>query len=75
MPLKITTMALISKAELAKARKAGFKRKPPKKPKRSASLSSLENYLLRCREFNAQAKLKIREHSKKESLRKKIFHY
>lgn len=65
-------VAIISPDKLRSARKAGFKKKAPKKPKRSASLSAMENYLARVRDFNKEAQNAINSAKKKIALRKKI---
>lgn len=47
-------------------------RKYPKKPKASASVSTLENYLRRCKEVDKHNAAIKSEAKKKESLRKRI---
>lgn len=68
-------MALIkvSSDEIRKARKAGFKRKAPKKPKKSASLSTLESYVSRHNEWAKSLKEAGRSLDKKAKLVKAIF--
>ncbi len=65
-------VSVMSADKLRDARKAGFKRKAPKKPKRSASVSAMENYLARVRDFNKEAQQAINQAKKKIALRKKI---
>ena len=67
------SLSKISNEELRKARKAGFKRKKPKMPKKSASYASLEGYVGRYNEWVKLAKEKSSEVSKKETLKKQIF--
>jgi len=67
-------MALGSK-ELQEAKKAGFKRKAPKKPKRNSGVNAMLAYLERVKEYERQAKAKAAEYRKRESLKKKIFGY
>jgi hypothetical protein len=67
-------MALSAK-ELSEARKAGFKRKAPKKPKRNAGLSALNGYLERVKEYERAAKAKAGDFRKREALKKRIFGY
>ena len=44
----------------------------PKKPKASASVSSLENYLSKCNDIDKKNNARKAENSKKETLRKKV---
>lgn len=67
-------MALSAK-ELGEARKAGFKRKAPKKPKMSASLTVMQGYFERVKEYEKAAKAKASEYRKREALKKKIRGY
>lgn len=61
----------ISAAELSKARRAGFKRKKPKKPKTSAPLSSWEAYVDRYNRWVDDARSKVKEKASKESAKSK----
>lgn len=63
----------ISTKEKQEARKAGFRAKSPKKPKRNASLSVLENYLSRVKEYERKVKDAAAKYRKREALAKKIF--
>lgn len=65
-------MALTSK-ELKEARRAGFKRKAPKKPKRSAKLATLEAYAARLKDYEKDVKSAASEHRKAEAIKKRIF--
>jgi hypothetical protein len=67
-------MALSSK-ELQDAKKAGFKRKAPKKPKRNAGVNAMLSYLERVKEYERGAKAKAAEFRKREALKKRIFGY
>lgn len=75
-------LAQISSEELRKARKNGFKRKRPKKPKKSAGVGVLENFIVRHNEWVKDAKAakaKVNEKNKakekKAALKKQIFGY
>ena len=61
----------LSAQELSKARRAGFKRKKPKMPKKSASLTVMENYVRRWNEYVDAAKAKIKAKAQKEADKKK----
>ena len=61
----------LSAEELRKARKSGFKRKKPKKPKASASLTVLENWVSRYNQWVDDAKAKIKQAAEKEREKKK----
>jgi len=67
----------ITPDQLKAARKAGFGRKCPKKPKKSASVAQLENYISShntwVKEAKAKASKKASESSKKKSLQKAVF--
>jgi hypothetical protein len=65
-------MALSAK-ELAEARKAGFKRKAPKKPKKNAGVTAFQSYLERVKEYERAAKAKAAEFRKRETLKKRVF--
>ena len=56
---------------LKAARKFGFKKKKPKKPK-SKTISSIENYLHKCKEWAAEAKHAAAQYKKLESLKKAL---
>ena len=68
----MATLLKLSAEELRKARKAGFKKKAPKKPKLSSSLSTMEGYVSRHNDWVKQARTKIAENKKREGLRKQI---
>lgn len=61
----------LTPVELANARKAGYKKKKPKKPRVAATLNVLENYVVKYNEWVDGARAKIKEQSKKESDAKK----
>lgn len=61
----------ISNEELRKARRAGFKRKKPKKPKQSASLNAMEGYVSRYNDWVNAAREKIRYAKQKEAEKKR----
>jgi len=67
----MATANKISQSELSQARKAGFKRSKPKKPKASASLSSLENYITKYNNWVRAAKDKIASKKQKETDKKR----
>lgn len=67
----MATIKKFSAADLAAARKAGYKKKKPKKPRAGASLSVLENYVARYNEWIDGARTKIKEKSSKEAAQKK----
>jgi len=58
--------------ELRKARKSGFRKKAPKKPKTSASVSTLESYVSRFNAYVDEMKAKAKETDKKDKLLKEI---
>jgi len=62
----MAAISSISDSDLRAARSAGFKRKKPKKPKASASLSSMENFITRYNAWVKAAKDKIAAKKKKE---------
>jgi len=63
----------VSPEEIRKARKAGFKRKAPKKPKRSASAQTLENYISRHNAWAKDLKAAGKNVDKKKVLAKQIW--
>lgn len=67
----MATPKKFSKSDLSKARKAGFKRKKPKRPKQSASLTVWENYVARWNNWVDDAKAKIKEKADKEREKEK----
>ncbi len=58
--------------EMRLAKKAGFKRKKPKKPKASSTLSVQENYVSRYNAYVDEIKRKAKDAKKKEAIRKQI---
>jgi len=68
----MATIMTISAAELKAARKGGFKRKKPKKPKQSASLHVMENWVVRYNAWCKDAKHKASEHKKAQKLKDQI---
>jgi len=66
-------LAKLSADQLRQARKAGFKRKAPKKPKQSASLSVMENYVAKHNSWVKDARAAISANKRKETLKKSIF--
>lgn len=62
----------LSSNDLRLAKKAGFGRKKPKKPKRSAGVSAKESYIARWNEYVDAAKEKIKEQKKIAALNKQI---
>ena len=64
------TVKKISATEIAEAKRAGFKKKKPKMPKKSSSTSVWENYAARWNAYVDEAKAKIKEHKRKESIMK-----
>lgn len=69
----MATLIKVSSEEIRKARKAGVKKKAPKKPKKSASLSVLENYVARHNDWAKTIKEAGRSLDKKAKLAKTIF--
>jgi len=57
--------------QLVKAKKQGFKGKKPKKPTAKASLTTLQNYIVRYNEYVKKIKDKATEYDKKQSDLKK----
>ncbi len=60
-----------SEEQKRKARKMGFKSKAPKKPKASASLTSLENWQSRYNDWIDRMKAKAQDFDKRETDKKK----
>lgn len=58
----------ISDATLKDARKGGFKRKKPKKPKQSASYTTLVNWIDRWNNWCRDAEMKAKEYRQREKL-------
>lgn len=56
---------------LSDAKKGGFKKSKPKKPKTSASISSWERYEERVKDYEKDAKEKAAQYRKKQSIIKK----
>jgi len=67
----MATLAKITPADLSAARKAGFKKKRPKKPRASASLTTLENYVVRYNQWVKDARAKVSEKRTKMNNEKK----
>lgn len=67
----MATIKKLSAVELGIARRSGYKKKKPKKPRAGASLTVLENYVVRFNEWVDGARAKIKERAKKESDAKK----
>ncbi len=44
----------------------------PKKPKKGASVRSLENYIAKCKEIDKKNALRKKENAKADALRKKV---
>lgn len=68
----MATLSKISTEDLRKARKAGFKKKAPKKPKQSASLATMESYVSRYNQWCKDARQKVADGKKRETLKKQI---
>ena len=64
------TVKKISATEIAEAKRAGFKKKKPKMPKKSSSTSVWENYAARWNNWVDEAKAAIKAAKKKESIMK-----
>jgi hypothetical protein len=71
----MATLAKLTSEQLREARKAGFKRKAPKKPKRGATLASMEAYVARHNEFVKEAKHAVSAYKKRAHLAKAINGY
>lgn len=67
----MATIKKLTPAELASARRAGYKRKKPKKPRASATLNALEAFVARYNEWVDGARAKIKEKAAKDSAVKK----
>lgn len=61
----------ISNEDIRKARKAGFKRKKPSKPKAKTELA-LENWIARYNNWVKDAKSKISDGKKLDALKKQV---
>lgn len=66
------TISKISRDELRLARKGGFKRKKPKKPKQSASLSAMESWISRYNSWVKDAKSKASDYKKAQKVKDQI---
>jgi len=64
-------LASLSTEDQRKARKGGFKRKAPKKPK-SKTVNSIESYIDRHNQWVKDARAAITKHNKLETLKKQI---
>jgi len=62
----------ITADELRLARKGGFGRKKPKKPKQSSTLNTLENWVVRYNAWVKDAKAKAAEYKKAKTLKDAI---
>ena len=60
-----------SDKEWSEAKKAGFRRKKPKKPKASASLTVLNNYVTRWNKYVDDVKKAAKKYRTKEAEKKK----
>ena len=67
------SVSKINPDELRLARKAGFRKKAPKKPGRGASLTVLENYVSRHNNFVKEVKAAAAKARKLTSMQKQIF--
>jgi len=67
----MAAIAKFTRDQLKNARKAGFRRKKPNKPKAGASLNSLEAWVLRYNDWVKDMKEKDREHKKNLTDKKK----
>lgn len=65
-------LSKVTAEQIRLARKAGFKKKAPKKPKQSASLATLEGYVSRHNDWAKQLKAAISAGKKREALKKAI---
>lgn len=61
----------VSKMDIAEARKGGFKRKKPKKPKKSSSVTVWKNYEDRMQEWEREVKNAQKAYKDKERIMKK----
>lgn len=68
----MASLMKLSAEQLRLARKAGFKRKAPKKPKQSASLATMEGYVARHNQWVKDAKSRIAGEKRREKLKKQI---
>jgi len=68
----MATISKISAEELRLARKGGFRRKKPKKPKMNSSLHTFENWVARYNAWCKDAKHKASEYKKAQKLKDQI---
>ncbi len=54
------------------ARSDGFKKKAPKKPKQSASMNSMENYISRYNDWAKELKERAKAGKKRDDLKKEV---
>jgi hypothetical protein len=69
--MKFPKKANYTSDELKKARRAGFKRKRPKQPKRVTE-NSVSNYLTKYNEWVRELKAAAKNYGKKKSTRKTV---
>jgi hypothetical protein len=62
------TVKKITPSEISEAKRAGFKKKKPKMPKKSSSASVWDNYAARWNNWVDEAKAAIKAHKKKEAI-------
>jgi len=62
----------ITNEQLKDARKAGFRRKKPRKPRASASKATFENFIKRWNEYCTEAKRKAAEYRQREKLKDQV---
>lgn len=65
-------LAQLSASEKTAARRAGYKRKAPAKPKSNASLAVLERYVERYNDWVKGARAAIAEMKKRDALAKQV---
>lgn len=63
----------VNETKLKEARKAGMKRKAPKKPSRNASKATLETYVKRYNAWVDDVNKAAAENAQKEAMKRKIF--
>jgi len=68
----MAALSKISKEDIRQARKGGFKRKAPSKPRGKKTTANIESYIVRYNQWVKDAKTKISEHKKLEALKKQI---
>lgn len=68
----MATLAKLSDSDKKAARRAGYKRKAPAKPKMSASTAVMERYVERWNDWVKGARAAIADAKKRETLRKQI---